>query len=334
MQAIALLQSSQAHERLIGLSNNNIIINPDNNANNASTNQSLQINQATEDKESEKEESETDNENEQGADDDESIDLDTLEDGYDWAALMVDDDSNDKKKKRYQHPNVIIIAKDHLDSTKNPNEETARRRCRFLGWTETEENINKCLHELNGHAFQIKENIKHILHMFWIDIAMKIDFKLRRKRTIGDYSELLSAIRQVSNYTEARKVVALLYLSFDYVPDFDFQIEDIIMTKLNFRYRDDNEMNIPIGERREAKSFLARMVNQILTEQRKNFNLQSKGTCGLTYTKTRHGDALENARGFRDQRKFYPWMIMGNLVSNSNNLVEFGVDLVKIMIIW
>jgi hypothetical protein len=85
---------------------------------------------------------------------------------------------------------------------------------------------------------------------------------------------------------------------------------------MNFRYREDEEDDIPtIHHKREAKPFLTRMVTQILTEQRKNFNLQSENSCGLKYTITRHGDALEMAKGKRVKKKFYSWMIMGNLVS-------------------
>ena len=68
---------------------------------------------------------------------------------------------------------------------------------------------------------------------------------------------------------------------------------------------------------RKHKDCFENRVSQILTDQRKNLNNMAIITCGYTFTNQRsYLDINEqNESKFRQRKKFYDWMVLGENVS-------------------
>jgi hypothetical protein len=100
-----------------------------------------------------------------------------------------------------------------------------------------------------------------------------------------------------------------MYLSFDWLPNFQKRIAEVIIDKYNLELIED-----PNGPR-QGKNFVEKHISDVLNNERKNMNKMSYDNCGITYTITRHGTDLVIGTGNRVKKYFYPWMILGEFVS-------------------
>ena len=107
--------------------------------------------------------------------------------------------------------------------------------------------------------------------------------------------------------------MVLLYLSFDWLPFFTKNIADVIADKYNLEIVDNDNLEM----NGNASNFIEKHISDVLNAERKNINKMSFDKCGINYTITRHSMALAVAsNGSRRLKKyFYPWMILGDLVS-------------------
>lgn len=246
-------------------------------------------------------------------------DLNFLRNGYDWSAFYP---THDKECSNDISSGVILISKYHYNVKKGLCDADLIRRCDYLGWARTRDNYDKCYREITSHIYLFKEQIKNLIQAYFIDLAIKLNFQIQNRYAISNFDDFLSAVRQISNYSDARKVLMIIYLSFDFLPGYRDDLGDAILTHLNFRMLDAIDSENDENEDTESESsvakhsFMYKLVSKIINEQRKIINNHSINSCGLQYTITRTKRQKEEAKGkSRELKTFYPWMINGVLVS-------------------
>ena len=106
--------------------------------------------------------------------------------------------------------------------------------------------------------------------------------------------------------------MVLLYLGFDWIPDFQSDIAEAIEVKYNYKIRASNNTS------RVTKNFIEKHVSDVLNNERKLINNITLKKYNITYTITRSGMELHESLSTKSSRKkkyFYNWMLMGELVS-------------------
>lgn len=255
------------------------------------------------------------NEDEDYEDEGEFVEMDILENGYDWSGLVTTTTELDIK-------HMTNVASDYIPSTGDIKENHVVSRCKYLEMELTKENKDYIKGILEAHQKELKNTLKEWLQAFWIDISKSLGITFNDGCNVTNFDELQTAIRQLTNREEARKVAICLYVSFDFCDNFRKKIAKCLMRQHGFRIEDKKQSIVKTAfctkrATRKKKDCFEKLVSQILTDQRKNINNMSIATCGYTFTNVRIGILINdnNESKHRKRKKFYHWMVLGERVS-------------------
>jgi hypothetical protein len=135
-------------------------------------------------------------------DDGQYIDLPWLASGeFNWSRLI-------DPYSRRRGENRIPVAHDYLPLQKTLTDADGIRRCDFLGKTSSEENISRCLQEMQNFKDNIRKTIKTILFKYWIYNCNKLGLRLGHEanRKIRSVTDVLLILRTPQNLSEIKKV--------------------------------------------------------------------------------------------------------------------------------
>ena len=129
------------------------------------------------------------------------IDLPYLADGqYEWISIVT-------VENRYNR-HRLQVSDDYLPLNQTVTREDAKKRCRFLGLTIEDRNIDRVSIEMQNMRQSIRNTIKTTLYKFWIDIATQMGLSIINEpgRVIRDLDDVLFAIRTMQTQSDVRKV--------------------------------------------------------------------------------------------------------------------------------
>jgi hypothetical protein len=205
-----------------------------------------------------------------------------------------------------------VLPNDLLPINRKITNEDVKKWCIFNKREPNEENIDMCSESLTSLNSRIGAYILHLLYVFWIDISNKLGLRHNNDSLIASKEDLLQAIKCIQTMEQAKLLMILLYLVFDFMEDWQESFHRMIERKFNII------VNVPIkGEKRQTVDFLFRYITKVLHESRKSIEKYTKRLIGLKFTIRRKGrPEIKELMGGEDRKKrhFYNWMIIGNLV--------------------
>jgi hypothetical protein len=252
-------------------------------------------------------------------DDGELLEIDALKKGYSFSKYVNTVTKEDK---------WIDVSEDYIPTSGDVQESYVVARCNYLGLELTQANKDITKGVMTAHQHSLRLVFKEWIQRYWVELSRSLgitytDIHRRSGRPVTSFTEFQSAVRQVKSDEEAKKIATCLYVSFDFFDNFRRRISRPALRQYGLRLvPSETTVSPPSGDDplikyRRKKDCFERLATQMLTDQRKNINRISLSTCRLTYTKTRpHGIINEtNEKKFRRKKCFYPWMVMGTLVS-------------------
>lgn len=129
------------------------------------------------------------------------IDMPFLAEGkYDWIKIVT-------VENRYNR-NRLRVAEDYLPLSQTISRETAIKRCRFLGLTTEDSDIEIVTIEMQNMRQSIRNTIKITLYKYWIDIANLLNFRVITQpgRPLRELDDVLYCIRTMQSQNDVRKV--------------------------------------------------------------------------------------------------------------------------------
>jgi hypothetical protein len=133
-----------------------------------------------------------------------------------------------------------------------------------------------------------------------------------------------NAIRSVRTRQEGKIICQIIYLSLNFVFNYREQIAIVVLTFCKYKIlrrvnMEDKYLSLNgnnASRTRKKCSFILKLISQMMTDQRKNINDDSRKHCGFTYTKQNpDGDDDARSKDKQSHLRFYEWMIMGTYVS-------------------
>jgi hypothetical protein len=224
----------------------------------------------------------------------EKIQLHFLVGKYDWNALDPDLFCSSE--------NVIpqtVLPNDLLPINRKITNEDVTKWCIFNKREPNEENIDMCSESLTSLNSRIGAYILHLLYVFWIDISNKLGLRHNNDSLIASKEDLLQAIKSIQTMEQAKLLMILLYLVFDFMDDWQQSFHRMIERKFNII------VNVPIkGEKRQTVDFLFRYITKVLHESRKSIEKYTKRLIGLKFTVRRKGrPEIKELMGGGDRKK-------------------------------
>lgn len=236
-----------------------------------------------------------------------------LANGYDWRSLVTTTDEA-----------TVSVAPDHLPEVGLIEETFVVNRCIFLNLELTNENKQKVKDLLEAHLHSIKRTLKKWVQHYWVEVANSLDIKFGTNFDVTNFSELQAAVRQCKTWDVAKKIVICLYLSFDFCGNYRKKVAKCLLLQFGLKLDERKYLLTEAKEcgtrkSRKKRNCFEKLVTQIITEQRKNVNNLAIKTCGVTFTNQRPGDIItvNTELDYRKKRRFYDWMILGQFVSTS-----------------
>jgi hypothetical protein len=129
---------------------------------------------------------------------------------------------------------------------------------------------------------------------------------------VKDDKSLRLAIQQCQTYNDCKRVLILLYLVFDFLPNYHIDMSTFIQRIHNVTILEPPK----IGKKRKTQHFLISLISHELNTQRKTLVDHAKATLGLTFQLKRVPGTFKASDPKRKKRHIYPWMITGDLVSH------------------
>lgn len=136
----------------------------------------------------------------------------------------------------------------------------------------------------------------------------KVWYKKKSKVVECYDDDLTKAIEYAKSAADYKKVLTILYLVFDNMLHYQYQVSKLVRKRLNIHIID-KENSFP----NNRKDFLYKYVTHTLNAQRRYINEGSRIRSNQTFTIMRYGDALKKAKSKHDNRKkshFYTWMVV------------------------
>jgi hypothetical protein len=259
------------------------------------------------------------------------IKLPWLETGYDWNPLNPQCHDLSKKKKNIKiktipydmFPEDNAITNDfgyryfqHIHKHENEN----------LKPTEIE--ISNTVELLCSFRENYKAFIMEIIYKFWFDIAKKIGICSYTGQAVRDNKSLVKALQLINNEQELHKIQLLLNIIFDWLPNYQKSIMDLMEIKFPIKL-----LKVPLkSHKRSAYHCIHLLITKVMTLERKNINKNLNSAIGIKVYMTREknkgkidsaGNKIIVKHPDRVHRCIYPYMIRGNFVSNNlNELME------------
>ena len=172
-----------------------------------------------------------------------------------------------------------------------------------------------------------KAYILEIIYKFWFDIAQKLGICSYTGQAIRDNKSLTKALQLTNNEQELNKIVLLLHIIFDWLPDYQKNIMDLMEIKFPIKI-----LKVPsiTPKKRSVYHCMHLIITKVMTQERKNMNSNLFRAIGIKVYITREkmkgkidssGNKIINKHPDRVHNCIYPYMIRGNFVSN--NIYEF-----------
>jgi hypothetical protein len=246
----------------------------------------------------------------------ELIQLPFLKRGYNWRQLMPETFMG---KKHLDDP--IEIAPDLIQSGESLTVTDVRKRCRYIGKNQNNKNhMNKCSEFIEGLVNKMKVTMQVMICKFFMHVATHLKFGIDSSTGICEtYDDFKEAVANVETDKEKKKVQIIIYLVFDFMLHYQTKVAEIVCERLNVVIVDKETKVTKQTKKkeREKRDFVYKLVTYVVNNQRKNINDISSASANLTYTITRWGIHLDNAKDKYDGRKkkhFYDWMVVLNKV--------------------
>lgn len=246
-------------------------------------------------------------------DEGELITVDCLLNGYDWSALVTTTKSDVQQ--------MMNVGPDYIPSSGDIKENHIVNRCKYLDLDLSKINKESIKGVLESHQKALRNTIKEWIQRFWVDMCNGLSITFNDGCNVTNFEEFQTAVRQIKNREEARKIAICLYVSFDFCDNFRKKISKCLMKQHGFRLEDRKQTTLKTTvctkrTPRKKKDCFEKLVSQILTDQRKNINNMSIVTCGYTFTNQRIGCIINNTNESKHRKKkFYHWMVLGERVS-------------------
>jgi hypothetical protein len=253
------------------------------------------------------------------------IKLPWLETGYDWNPLnpQCHDVSKNKKKLKIKtipydmFPEDNAITNDygyryfkHIHQHDNVNLEP------------TDIEISNIVELLCSFRDNYKAFITEIIYKFWFDIAKKIGICSYTGQAVRDNKSLVKALQLINNEQELHKIQLLLNIIFDWLPDYQKSIMDLMEIKFPIKI-----LKVPLkSHKRSAYHCIHLLITKVMTQERKNINKNLNSAIGIKVYMTREknkgkidsvGNKIIVKHPDRVHHCIYPYMIRGNFVSNN-----------------
>lgn len=155
------------------------------------------------------------------------IKIDILKNGYDWSKLLTTSYETEDTK--------LTVTADYLPSTGDIKEKYIVERCNFLKMELTNENKEMVKDYLESHQKALRNTLKEWIQQFWIEICPVLEITFNDGCKITKFEELQTAVRQCKSIGDAKKIAILLYISFDFCPNFRKKIAKLLMKQHGFR---------------------------------------------------------------------------------------------------
>lgn len=240
----------------------------------------------------------------------ELIQLPFLKRGYNWRQLMPETFMG---KKHLDDPTEV--APDLIQSGESLTVQDVRKRCLYIGRkTDNKKHMTKCSEFIEDLVNKMKVTIQVIICKFFMNIATRLKFGIDTTTGVCEtYDDFKDAVANVESKNDKKKVHIIIYLVFDFMLHYQMKVAEIVKERLNVVIVDKN----PKKDENKKKDFIYKLVTYVMNTQRKNINDISEASVNLTYTITRWGIHLEQAKDKYDGRKkkhFYDWMVIVNKV--------------------
>lgn len=249
-------------------------------------------------------------------DEGETILIDYLKNGFDWGKYVttVIDEEKDP----------IIVTEDYIPSSGGIKEKYVVSRCKYLELELSKENKEMTHNILESHQRALRSTLKGWIQQFWVEMCPYLNITCNDGCTVENFNDFQTAVRQIKSRDEAKKFSICLYVCFDFCRNFRKKIARCLIKQYGFKVdkkkivkHSDSKSCSTKRKKRKLKDCFEKLVSQILTDQRKNVNNMSIITCGFSFTSQRSFLDLDetNETKFRKKKKFYDWMVLGDLVS-------------------
>jgi hypothetical protein len=218
------------------------------------------------------------------------------------------------EKDREKWVNVTIT---HIPVESNVTIAHAEARCRFLGLEPTKPHVQEQKEILMLHQRKFKEVCKDMLERYWVLLANQLGIVYDSNKKIESWSHITAAMCQCQSVADVRKFLVLMYISFDFIENYRLKLTTAALRELGLRVLKPVISKKDTLKPRKKISCFERIATVIINNYRKSINRFGSESCGWTITIVRPEYVFtgNNDNEFRESRKIYDWMIMGEKVS-------------------
>ena len=253
------------------------------------------------------------------------IKLPWLESGYDFNQLDPQQHDITKKKKKLNLRTIPydMFPEDNAitnDYGYNYFKHIHKHENKYLEPTEIE--ITNTVELLSTFRDKYKAYIMEIIYKFWFDIAKKIGICSYTGQDIRDNKSLVNSLLIINNEHDLHKIVLLLHIIFDWIPNYQKLIMDLLEIKFPIKI-----LSVPtITKKRSGYHCMHLLITKVMTQERKTINKNLFLAIGIKVYVTREkqkgkidssGNKINVNHPERVQRCIYPYMIRGNFVSKN-----------------
>lgn len=257
-------------------------------------------------------------------DDDDSVDIDfkgeveipDLDDnGYHWEGLVRPNALS--RYKTEDKDKWCLVEPNHIPKEREIDISDAKRRCVFLGIEPTTENLNTQLDDLNTHRRLYKKVGKCFCQQYFVDVGNMLGIKYGvNQQPLSEWDHVVQAFTEADSRAKMKKFAILLYVSFEFIPNYKKQMTDAIMRHCGLKVQKKGKKDRGLNCFHHLSSLCINILRNSLNE------MGQKGH-GYYTTKVqpkklkRKDDHLTNDT-VRKKRWFYGWMVLGKPVSHYN----------------
>ena len=182
--------------------------------------------------------------------------------------------------------------------------------------------IENTIDEISSAREHYKSYISEIIYKFWFDIANKIGINSVNGQQIRDNKNLVKSLSLIDNHFELHKIVLLLHVIFDWLPNYQDKIIDLMEEKFPIKI-----LKVPkINNKRSKCHCMHLLITKVITNERKIINSHLKNSIGIKVFITKEvTPGVTSKINRRLHHCIHPWMIRGNFVSKIFILLCFNV---------
>lgn len=235
-----------------------------------------------------------------------------LSNGYDWKRFL--------EKEKEPSSNLFVITDNYFDElSKTVNDFFVEQQLKYMKKSINPDSKSAMRNQIICHKQNLSKTADCWIKWYYADVANSLKWKYEGRYAVTSFKHIQEVMKESRCLDDMNKFVGLLYLSFDYIPNWKEDLAEALLVHhslaMDYTFKKQESMDPSQKKRdskraREGKNCIVRLITYCVDNIRKLLNQLGRTQTGFHTTSRRPSNFAKHPKDHTAKLPFwiYNWM--------------------------